>query len=65
MCFLWVWETFKSAVVEMTGNVRINLILWCFSVTTVAVEKQQVLHILNGHTFSYQLPSIKSACALL
>ena len=29
------------------GEVRINIILWCVRVTTVAVQKQYVLHILS------------------
>jgi len=38
---------YKVRVIELTGNVRINVTLECLLATTFAIEKQYVLHILS------------------
>jgi hypothetical protein len=37
-----------------TGNERINVTLWRFSLTVVAIEKQEVLHMLSACSLIYQ-----------
>jgi len=38
---------YKIRVIELTGNVRINVTLECVLATTFALEKQYDLHILS------------------
>ena len=56
--------------INKTGNVHINITLRRVHVTTVAVEKQKVLHILNVSSFSHRArkahaPFILSSAACL
>jgi len=43
----WQDPDFKETVINNTGNVNINVIFRLFRVTTLAVEKQQLLKILS------------------
>jgi len=42
----FVFFNFCNLIRSKTNNVRINVALMCISLTTTAVEKQQILHIL-------------------
>ena len=59
-----VFQTKLNRIINKAGNVRIQETLWRVSVTTVAVEKQEVLHILSV-VCSLSYPAYNVACLAL